>query len=90
MKKVFWLVLSFFFATLFFLIWQGVEVVGYGYKIDRLRSEMVCLQAENVLIREEYCSLTSFKKIEEIASSELGMVYPRYIRYVRAGRPGKN
>ena len=74
----------FFSAVLFFLIWEGVEVVNYGYRLNRLRREIVQLREENAFFREEYCRMTSLKKIEEIARTKLGMKDPAAVIYVSA------
>ncbi|HLD30031.1 MAG TPA: hypothetical protein VJC03_06780 [bacterium] len=84
MKKAFWLFVAAFFGVLFFMIWEGVEVVNYGYRMNRLRREITQLREENAFFREEYCRVTSLKRIEEVARTKLGMKDPATVIYVSA------
>jgi cell division protein FtsL len=57
-------------------VWQHVQVVRFGYQVERLRAARVTLIQEGKALKVELGRLRSLKRVEEIARSKLGMVNP--------------
>jgi len=84
MRRFYYFLIFTAVITGLFVIWQGVEVVNYGYLISNLRREIKFLKEENSMLKLEYMELTSLSKVEDVAFNQLGMVYPEdriYISY---------
>lgn len=74
MKK---LLLAFFiFLAVLLYVWQRVNVIEMGYRIEALERERKELLQKNKALLIEAASLGSPQRIEEIAISQLGMVRP--------------
>lgn len=74
MKK---LLLAFFiFLAVLLYVWQRVNVIEMGYRIEALEKERKELLQKNKALLIEAASLGSPRRIEEIAISQLGMVRP--------------
>lgn len=65
--------LMFVFIT---YVWQRVMIVEVGYNIEMLRKERAELSRRNAELLTEVSSLSSLKRIEKIAASDLGMKRP--------------
>ncbi len=70
-----WL-LAVVFITVFFFIWQHVQIIREGYEIESLRRKLTSLQTQNSLLTVEAASLEDLYVMEQRASLELGMVKP--------------
>ncbi len=57
-------------------VWQHVQVVRFGYQVERLRAARATLIQEGKALRVELGRLRSLKRVEEIARGKLGMVNP--------------
>lgn len=69
--------LAFTFLLLFLIfgnIWQQTRMKEMGYEAGRLKERGDDLENENMKLKLKIDSLKSPKRIEEIATNELGMV----------------
>ncbi len=57
-------------------VWQHVQVVRFGYQVERLRAVRATLIQEGKALSVELGRLRSLKRVEEIARGKLGMVNP--------------
>jgi hypothetical protein len=57
-----------------FYVWQHIQVVRFGYQIERLRAEQLRLVQETKAMRVELARLRSLRRVEEVVRRELGMV----------------
>ncbi len=64
---------SFSFFLLFFYLWQQIQVVRLGYKIETGKNEIKQLEDENRYLRIRIGELTSLEYIERTAREKLGM-----------------
>ena len=64
------------FITVFFFIWQHVQIIREGYEIERLKGKLSGLQTQNSLLTVEAASLEDLYVMEQRAALELGMVKP--------------
>ncbi|MBI3753344.1 MAG: cell division protein FtsL [Deltaproteobacteria bacterium] len=62
--------------TLFYL-WSRLAVISLGYEIAKADQERAALMADNKKLKLEILSLKSPQRIEAIAMSKLGLVYPK-------------
>ncbi len=61
---------------LLFYVWQHIQVICIGYRINELKSLAVSLEKENNLLKRKVSKHTNYKEIERVASSRLNMIYP--------------
>ncbi|MEE9522786.1 MAG: cell division protein FtsL [candidate division NC10 bacterium] len=61
---------------LIFYVWQHIQVVRFGYQVERLRAERVTLVQEGKTLNVELGRLRSLMRVEDLARRELGMVNP--------------
>ena len=59
------------------LAWPHLEMVRIGYEVASLKAERNVLAQERRVLRVEIGSLRQLDRIELIARSKLGMVFPR-------------
>ncbi|EKD42566.1 MAG: Cell division protein FtsL [uncultured bacterium] len=59
-----------------FYIWSRVQIVHYGYEINRLRSNQDTLLEQNKKLKVEWATLKSPQRIEKIAAEKLMMQAP--------------
>jgi cell division protein FtsL len=64
-------------ASAIALAWPHLEMVRIGYEVARLQAERNILAQERRVLRVEIGSLRQLDRIESIARSKLGMVFPR-------------
>jgi cell division protein FtsL len=73
------------FATLFFFfivslavfyVWERFTAVELTIRLERLKEEIVTLENTTKKLEIEKTSLSSHKRIERIALTELGLKYP--------------
>lgn len=59
-----------------FYIWSRVQIVEYGYEINRLRIDNRVLMEEGKKLNVEISTLKSPQRIESLAQEKLGMTTP--------------
>jgi cell division protein FtsL len=64
-------------AGALFYVWQHVRVVRQGYEMERLREEHATLIQQNKALRLEAGQLRTLRRVEEVATTRLGMVRPK-------------
>ncbi len=74
MKRFF--VALFIFLAVLVYVWQRINVIELGYRIEAMERERKELLQKNKALLVEAASLGSPQRIEEIARSQLGMVRP--------------
>jgi cell division protein FtsL len=72
----FCLLAAILFVTVFFMIWQNVQIIRGGYEIGRLKGRLAELQKENNLLVVEASTLEDLATMEQRAVAELGMMKP--------------
>ena len=85
LSKAAFLVIAFVASSVFY-VWCRAEVVKTGRDLHLLTTEIDNVKTENVRLQTERDTLGNFKRIEEYARVNLGMVYPdsKRIKTVRA------
>ncbi len=63
-------------ASTFVLAWAQLYTLRRGYDYQRLKSRRDALYEQNRLLRLEAASLRQLARVEAIARSRLGMVFP--------------
>ena len=58
-------------------VWERVDIVRLGYRIERLKSDKVRLERERDELQVRVSSLTSPARIAKVATEKLGMAPPR-------------
>ncbi len=58
-------------------VWERVDIVRLGYRIERLKSDKVRLERERDELQVRVSSLTSPERIAKVATEKLGMAPPR-------------
>jgi cell division protein FtsL len=66
-----------FFSIVFFYLWEQVEIVKLGSRIDELTRKRERLLEEKRRLSLERAFFTSPLKVEEFARIKLGMRYPK-------------
>lgn len=64
------------FCTGILIAYYYTQVLMTGYKIYRLEKELAVLQQETNQLNEQILGLTSLERVEQIATTRLGMVRP--------------
>ena len=59
-----------------FYVWQHIQVVRLGYKIEQLQAERVSLVRGEKELRFDLARLKSLRRVEEIARRQLGLTSP--------------
>jgi cell division protein FtsL len=62
--------------AVFFYIWQHIQVIKVGYRINKLQAQLDESKNKNRSLRVEVNSLKSLDRIEKFAAEELKMVKP--------------
>lgn len=57
-------------------VWQHIQVIRLGYRVERLNAELSALVQEEKELTVRIAQLKSLARIEEIARRRLGMVDP--------------
>ena len=74
---IYFLYILVIFCTFLFYVWQHIQVIKIGYKINKLQTQLEELKNKNRYLRVEVNYLKSLDRIEKIAKEELKMVKPR-------------
>jgi len=72
-------------SVLLLYVWERVDVVQVGYRIEQLKSKKVALERERDELRLKVSMLTSPDRIAKAATEKLGMLAPQQgqVRLVR-------
>ncbi|MFQ5353804.1 MAG: hypothetical protein ACE5DR_02555 [Thermodesulfobacteriota bacterium] len=73
-------------GVLFVYIWCRLSVVEMGYEISRANMDRNALVEQNRRLKIEYMRLKSPRRIESIATEELGLVHPVEGQIIRVGK----
>ena len=66
----------FFVAGVLFYIWPYIYLLDINYEFERLIKEKSKLIQSNSLLKVELASLKSLDRVEEVAHTQLGLVFP--------------
>lgn len=65
-----------FIAGVLFYIWPYFNILNINYKFEKLLKERAKLIQNNNLLKIELASLKSLERVEDVAKSQLGLVFP--------------
>jgi cell division protein FtsL len=63
-------------GAVMFYVWQQVEMIKFGYKIEQMKKEKGVLQELNRELKLERSYLRRLERIENIAKQKLHMIEP--------------
>lgn len=64
-------------GMLLLFVWERVDIVRVGYKIEQLKAQKVALQREQDELRVKASALTAPDRIARAAAEKLGMMPPQ-------------
>jgi cell division protein FtsL len=64
-------------CLVFVFVWERVDVVRLGYRIERLKTEKISLERERDQLQVKVSTLTAPERIAKVATDKLGMVPPQ-------------
>ena len=64
-------------GMLLLFVWERVDIVRVGYRIEALKAQKVALQREQDELRVKVSALTAPDRIAKAATEKLGMVPPQ-------------
>lgn len=70
-------VLIFLAALAMFVAMQSSTIVGSGYELVQMKAQVARIEKENEQLRLDIAKLKSPQRIQQIATSQLGMVKPQ-------------
>jgi len=65
-----------FIAGVLFYIWPYINILNINYDFEKLLKERAKLIQSNKLLKIEMASLKSLDRVENIASTQLGLSFP--------------
>lgn len=65
-----------FIVGILFYIWPYFNILNINYKFEKLLKERAKLIQNNNLLKIELASLKSLERVEDMAKSQLGLVFP--------------
>ena len=74
-KKLGIVLMGIVFGLLFY-VWQHIQMICLGYRLNELKGQFITLGEQNNMLKKEISRYSNYDKIEEIATSRLHMVYP--------------
>jgi len=76
-------------GMLLLFVWERVDIVRVGYRIEQLKTQKVALQREQDELRVKVSALTAPERIAKAATEKLGMIPPQpgQVVMVRAVEP---
>jgi cell division protein FtsL len=76
-------------GVLLLFVWERVDIVRVGYRIEQLKTKKIALQREQDELRVKASALTAPDRIARAASEKLGMIPPQpaHVVLVRAADP---
>ena len=75
LQRVVWICAAMLVPVLFY-VWQQVEYIRYGYRVEQLRSEKSRLVEWNRQLKLERATLLNLRRVEKVAAGQLGLVPP--------------
>jgi cell division protein FtsL len=69
-------------GAVLFYVWQQVEMIKFGYKIEQMKEERNALQELNREVKLERSYLRRLERIESIAKQQLHMIEPDESRVI--------
>lgn len=77
-------------GMLLLFVWERVDIVRVGYRIEQLKTQKIALQREQDELRVKVSALTAPDRIAKAATEKLGMIPPQpgQVVMVRATDPG--
>lgn len=64
-------------GMLLLFVWERVDIVRVGYRIEQLKTQKIVLQREQDELRVKVSALTAPDRIARAATEKLGMVPPQ-------------
>jgi len=64
-------------GLLLLFVWERVDIVRVGYRIEQLKTQKVALQREQDELRVKASALTAPERIARAATEKLGMLPPQ-------------
>ena len=64
-------------GMLLLFVWERVDIVRVGYRIEHLKTQKIALQREQDELRVKVSALTAPDRIARAATEKLGMVPPQ-------------
>jgi len=64
-------------CLVFLFVWERVDIVRVGYRVERLKVEKTKLERERDQLRVKVSSLSAPDRIAKVATEQLGMVPPQ-------------
>lgn len=75
LRRVLWIGAGLLIPVLFY-VWEQVEYIRYGYRIEQFRKDKAQLVEWNRQLKLEKATLESLNRIERLAEKRLGLVPP--------------
>lgn len=72
-------------GMLLLFVWERVDIVRVGYRIEQLKTQKIALQREQDELRVKVSALTAPDRIARAATEKLGMVPPQPGQVVMVG-----
>ena len=63
-------------VLMLFSVWEHAEMVQLGYEIERMKREKLDQRKRQQALLVEYYGLISFDRIEDLATTQLGLIRP--------------
>ncbi len=73
----------------FVFVWERVDVVRFGYQIERLKSQKVLLERERDQLQVKFSALMAPERIAKVATEKLGLVSPQQGQVLMVHQPGE-
>jgi cell division protein FtsL len=64
-------------GVLLLFVWERVDIVRVGYRIEQLKTQKIVLQREQDELRVKVSALTAPDRIAKAATEKLGMIPPQ-------------
>ncbi len=64
-------------GMLLLFVWERVDIVRVGYRVEQLKTQRIALQREQDELRVKVSALTAPDRIARAATEKLGMVPPQ-------------
>ncbi len=78
-------------ATIFTVLLEQVVLAQAGFKMDKMRDEIVQAETENAQLVLKVAKMSASERIERVAIRRLGMVKPKDVHYIVANiRTGRD
>jgi cell division protein FtsL len=64
-------------GVLLLFVWERVDIVRVGYRVEQLKTQKILLQREQDELRVKVSALTAPDRIAKAATEKLGMIPPQ-------------